>query len=234
MSMIIISAICQGFPKHLIWTQHKAGWIRAQHTVCHWQIIFIDILFIHYLLLYLSLFALFYHSHLGYSFNPPPSLTAQFPLSQPPTPTPIPFTWLCRARVWESVTMETGAEAVEGSLRETGENRCREGRRLRTEWCWGIHEWSSDVNLTQQRKGNKRILFTGEWWKHTAGGYRFIQSTSLCHNCLSVVTRSFHWGDGESYSYRVMYQMWWDTIAGCVEHPLFRLILHNPHTSEIS
>lgn len=156
-------------------------------------------------------------------------------LSRPPTPTPIPFTWLCRARVWESVTMETGAEAVEGSLKETGENRWREWRRLRTEWCWRIHEWSSDVNLTQQRKGNKWILFTGEWWKHTAGGRPLIHSTLLCHDCLSVVTQSsFHEDERKSYGYWLMHQMWWDTITGRIKHPSFQLILHSPHTREIS
>ena len=122
-------------------------------SVCHWQTIFIDVFFIHYLLLYLSLFALFFIISIlaiPSTTHLPPSTTththSQFLL--PPTPTPIPFTWLCRARVGESVTMETGAEAVEGSLweRERGGKERKTGSCGR---CRGIHEWSSDANLVQ-------------------------------------------------------------------------------------
>lgn len=88
MSMIIISAICQGFLKHLIWTQHKAG-MDSSPTHClpltnhlYWYSLY-------------SLFAplsfavcpFFNHLHLGYSFNPPsPTPSSLFP----PNPHPYP------------------------------------------------------------------------------------------------------------------------------------------------
>lgn len=111
------------------------------------------------------------HFHLGHSFNNPDS---QF-LLEPPTPTPIPFTWLWWARVGESVTMETGAEAVEGSQWERrGEKETETERKsLRTGQCWGIHEQSviwhrSDWEKNQIKTGNEWILFTGQRWKCTA------------------------------------------------------------------
>lgn len=87
MSMIIISAICQGFPKHLIWTQHQAG--RWKNTVCCWQTVFIDTLFIHYLLLYLSVLAHFHRPILAIPSTPPTCTLLVSSLAPNPHPYPV-------------------------------------------------------------------------------------------------------------------------------------------------
>lgn len=82
MSMIIISAICQGFSKHLLWTQHQAEMDRSRRHC-------LPLTNHHYWLSPYSLFAslsctvcpffpfFLNHSRLGHSFSNPYS---QFPL----------------------------------------------------------------------------------------------------------------------------------------------------------
>lgn len=132
MSMTIISAICQGFQKHLIWTQHQAAMDSSQrHCLLPTNRLYWHSLYSLFAALSLAVCPLKKKSknlsHLCHSFNPPPSThpTPSF-LFRPQPPTHIQFTWLCRARVGESVTMETGAEAVESSLWERGGKRDEE------------------------------------------------------------------------------------------------------------
>lgn len=130
MSMIIILAICQGFAKHLIKTQHQAEMdSRQRHCLSLTNSLYWHSLNSLFAPLSLSLFAcfggdvFFFQSFSSWPFLQPltPAPCSQFPLSPPaPTSTPIPFTWLCRARVGESVTMETGAEAAKGCRCERG------------------------------------------------------------------------------------------------------------------
>lgn len=92
--------------------------------------------------------------HLGHSSE---NLGSRF-LCHPPTPTLIPFAWLWWSWVGGSVTMETGAEAVEGSQWVKrggwGDGDGKDRKRLWTGRCRGIHERSSDASLTQTEAAN--------------------------------------------------------------------------------
>lgn len=123
--MIIILAICQGFAKHLIRTQHQAEMdSRQRHCLPLTNSLLL------FCPRYLPVFwgCSFFQSFSSWPLLQPltPAPCSQFPLSPPaPTSTPIPFTWLCRARVGESVTMETGAEAAKGCRCERGEKETK-------------------------------------------------------------------------------------------------------------
>lgn len=140
----------------------------------------------------------------------PPTPHSWLPLS-PPTPTRIPLTWLCRAGVGESVTMETGAETVEGSLWQKGgrdeekesDKDCELGSAVEstsghpTQSCLEIRE---ETHFIQQSVAES----TAGWGLFQAQHFPKARSASLLFS-ISIFksilfTASFHWDCGKALS----------------------------------
>lgn len=220
MSMIIISAICQGFSKHLLWTQR---WTWAANTVCRWQTIIIDILFIHYLLLYPSLFV----PILIILILAIPSATATPGSFSSPQPPPLSRSLdYVEPESGKSVTMETGAEAVEGSLwereieRERGEPKGE--RKREKDWELASVEESMSGHLTQvwlkEKAVDKFILSSvvemHSWVVLSKVPYWTISPSlySFCIRQSTLLALSFQWDSGEAMSDAP------DMISACTKH----------------
>lgn len=109
--------------------------------------------------------------------------------------------------------METGAEAVEGSLWERRggiDGDRKRGKRLRTGQCWGIHEWSSHAGLTQKKKKKQQV--GNELYSQVSGGSTELwfesRTPHLTISAFSIFSplpphssvRSFQWDSGKAMS----------------------------------
>lgn len=166
--MIIISAICPGFAKTPALNPGIRRMMDPSRRRClpstrhhYWHSLYSS-----FAPLSLTVCSCFYEKkkkkktiHLGRSLE---NLGSRF-LRHPPTPTLIPFAWLWWSWVGGSVTMETGAEAAEGSQWVKrggwGDGDGKDRKRLWTGRCRGIHERSSDASLTQTEAANSLGLF---------------------------------------------------------------------------
>lgn len=164
MSMIIILAICRGFAKHLIKTQHQAEMDSSRRhclpltNSLYWHSL--NSLFAP-LSLSVCLFLIFFFSlfHLGHFFNLSHPHRTHSSLSKPqPPPAPPP-----PSRSLDYVEPESGKVSLwKQGQRQRRAVDVREGKRrrkrLRTGQSWGIQEWFSHADIIEI-KGREEINF---------------------------------------------------------------------------